>query len=943
MAIVLFLSLIFSTPTVIAETLDKNERVSQSLMFSDYENYLLKNTDIPYAEEPVSVSFENSVSENAEITVENGTVTWNGGKGNFVLDFECKKSALYNIEIVWRALETGVDIELGLELDSQTPYGALENAVLRRMWKNSTDTPIIDDKGNQYAPEQTESDDYIETVLQDSTGAIAEPYLVAVSEGMHTITVSNPEQSIAIKSIRLIPPEQTKKYSANEMNVVKTNADIIEIQGETAALKNGNNIIPKSDNRNAGMTPSDSKNQKINYIGGASWQSLGDKIIWDFNVEQSGYYSLAIRYKQSNLINGKSLRCLKIDGKVPFNEAKELAFPYGTDWDYFVFGDEEPYYVYLENGEHTLSLEVTIGEQAEFVSRLSKIVNALGDEYINIIMITSESPDMNMDYELFNKIPDFNEKLILYRDELKKLAEDMRNVSGNGTTQSIASIENMARVLNNMLRSPYIAQQYVKSYYSSYTSLSSWLNDMTKMPLAIDEIQFVPAGAEYKNKDAGFIKSLIFGINKFLVSFTSDYQNAEKSENPNEETIRLWVNWGQDQTAALDSIIKDSFTAKTGINVRMEIVNTSLINGILSGNFPDVSLHMSRTAPVNLGIRGALTDLKQFDDYKEVLGRFQSGAEVPYAYNNALYALPDTQSYFLMFYRTDVFETLGLDVPKTWDEFIYAATIIQRNSMNVYVPYTQIVSTGTVDVGIGNLNLLPTMLVQKGLAIYNDELNATVLNNDMITDVINQWTSFYSNYDFLKEADFYNRFRMGSMPLGIAPFATYMNLSATAPEIKGRWAVALVPGTVAEDGSVNRSVAGSGTGCGIIEKSSKKEAAWEFLKWWTSADTQKRYINNVESVIGMIGRSATSNIEAFDLLAWNGNDVKVLKEQWENVCEIPEVPGSYYLTRSVDQIFWTVVNKESNTKNAVSKWSALANVEITRKINEYGIGSEKND
>ena len=265
MAIVLFLSLIFSTPTVIAETLDKNERVSQSLMFSDYENYLLKNTDIPYAEEPVSVSFENLVSENAEITVENGTVTWNGGKGNFVLDFECKKSALYNIEIVWRALETGVDIELGLELDSQTPYGALENAVLRRMWKNSTDTPIIDDKGNQYAPEQTESDDYIETVLQDSTGAIAEPYLVAVSEGMHTITVSNPEQSIAIKSIRLIPPEQTKKYSANEMNVVKTNADIIEIQGETAALKNGNNIIPKSDNRNAGMTPSDSKNQKINY------------------------------------------------------------------------------------------------------------------------------------------------------------------------------------------------------------------------------------------------------------------------------------------------------------------------------------------------------------------------------------------------------------------------------------------------------------------------------------------------------------------------------------------------------------------------------------------------------------------------------------------------------------------------------------------------------
>lgn len=933
MVVVLFFSLAFSPSIIIAEAKESDKIESETLMLSDYEEYLSNNIGTGYANTPIEIPLQNS-----EINLVDETVVWSDGKGDVTFNFEANEDALYNIEVVWKALETGVDFEIGVKFDGDYPYEALKNTVLSRMWKNSTDTPIVDAKGNQYAPEQIEVRDYVETVLQDTTGVSDRPYLIAVSKGAHTVTLSNPEQPIVIKSIKLIPPEQPKKYSAEKIK--KTDARIIEIQGESATLKNSNNIIPKSDNRNAGMTPVDSFNQKINYIGGTSWQSPGDKIEWNFTVQTEGYYNLAIRYKQSDLINGNSLRLLKIDNKIPFKEAEELYFPYGTNWEYFVLGDEKPYYIYLEEGNHTVSLEVTVGEQSQFVSRLSKIVEALGDEYINIIMITSETPDMNMDYELFKKIPNYNENLTVYRDELKKLADDMRNTLEGGTTQCIASIENMARVLNNMLRSPYIAQQYVKSYYSSYTSLSSWLHDMIKMPLAIDEIQFVPAGKEYVNKDAGFLKSLIFGINKFLISFSSDYQSAKKNDGKEGDTVRLWVNWGQDQAAALDSIIKDSFTTETGINVKLEIVNASLINGILSGNFPDVSLHMSRTAPVNLGIRGALTDLKQFDDYKEVLERFQSGAEIPYTYDDALYALPDTQSYFLMFYRTDVFETLELNVPRTWDEFIYAATVIQRNSMNVYVPYTQIVSTGTVDVGIGNLNLLPTMLAQNGLSLYNDELNATVLDSDDVLNVIKQWTSLYSNYDFLKEADFYNRFRMGSMPLGIAPFATYMNLSVAAPEIKGRWAVDLVPGTVGDDGSINRSVAGSGTGCGIVDKSSHKDSAWEFLKWWTSADAQERYINNVESVIGMTGRTATSNIEAFEALAWNGKDINVLKRQWENVKEVPEVPGSYYLTRSVDQIFWSIVNKESNPKNAVAKWSSLANAEINRKINEYNMGSE---
>jgi ABC-type glycerol-3-phosphate transport system substrate-binding protein len=224
---------------------------------------------------------------------------------------------------------------------------------------------------------------------------------------------------------------------------------------------------------------------------------------------------------------------------------------------------------------------------------------------------------------------------------------------------------------------------------------------------------------------------------------------------------------------------------------------------------------------------------------------------------------------------------------------------------------------------------------QHGLSFYNKELNATAFSSKAAIDVFEYWTDFYSDYGFLKEADFYNRMRVGVMPLGIAPYSVYMTLYSAAPEIQGRWAIAAVPGIKNTDGTINRTVAGAGTGCSIVKKSKNREEAWEFLKWWTDASTQSAYTNNVESILGMIGRTATANVEAFSSLPWENDDLSVLLDQWSYLEEIPEIPGSYYLTRAVDQAFWSVVNGESRAKDAIVKWSKVADDEIKRKIKEY--------
>ena len=915
--------------------------IPQGVTYNSYNEYISAMPKISPATEEIVLNAGDAVfTPDDDVSLENdvfskSAIVWKRGKGEVSWSVEVPNDAYYNIKLLYASLDNGVNYDFGIKVDGIYPFAGAQGISFPRMWKNNVEKFKTDDLGNQLTPEQVEVDGYCSNIAKDNTGVQVEPYRFYLSKGTHTITVSGPKQSVALSQVILSAPEQvlsykelSKTYDKKSDNKGKT----VVIEAEKATLKSSSNLIPKSDNSNAGMSPQDVLYTKLNYIGGTSWQDAGQYLEWEFHIEKAGYYSLGFKYRQSDVINAESWRWLKIDGKTPFEEAKGIRFPYDAEWQFLEYSSKnDPYLFWLDEGDHTISLEVTMGAMADYYDRLSNIVSSLGDKYIDIVKITGATPDLNLDYELFSQIADLNDTFKTCLKGLKSLASDLKNFTGERGSQYIAAINNMSRVIETMLNNPYIAHQYVSDYYTNYSSLSSWLYDMKNMPLCLDTIQFAPQNGNFVKTEVGFFEDLLYTAERLFMSFADDY--IIKAKTNNKKSLALWVNWGRDQATALDTLIRDSFTnnPEYGIPVDVRITNASLINGLLSGNFPDMALHLARTEPVNLGIRGALVDLYEMPGIDEILGRFQDGAEVPYSYDGKLYALPDTQNFQLMFYRTDIFENLGLTVPETWDEFLYTAAIIQRNNMNVYIPYTQIVAATTINAGIGSLNLFPTLMSQNGLSLYNEKLNATSLNSVEATSVFDYWTDLYTKYDFQKEADFYNRFRSGIMPLGIAPYSTYLTLYSAAPEIKGRWAVACIPGM--DNG--NNSVAGAGTGCAIIKKSKNREEAWMFLDWWTSAETQTRYSNNVESLIGMLGRQQSSNIEAIKDLAWDKEDIEVILEQWSRVNEVPEIPGSYYFGRALDQAFWSVINDGTNAKDAISKWSKVADDEIKRKIKEY--------
>lgn len=879
-------------------------------------------------------SFENEyLEENNVVLLKSGAVSFSFSSDQ---DLSCYILLKYFVPG-----NDGLDARINIKIDGEYPFEQAESIGLPRYWENATEVRR-DDFGNEIAPEQVPYNGFIKRPLYDNTGINLYPYEFNFSKGKHTITVGLISGELAISEISIINPDNANlDYSVVKESYLKKGyheyqSSPIKIEAENAILKNTNDIVPESDNTSKKLSPSSPKSSIINCIGGTNWKNSTKEIVWSIDVPEDALYKLGFMFKQDQVVNGISYRHLRIDGFTPFKEAAAIEFQYDTAWQFYEFADanNEAYLFYLTKGAHELSMSVTLGPQAELYSRLKRVAEELGDFYIDVVMITGETPDANRDYELFKQIPNYYEILNSNYDELMSLAKSAQKLTGENGSNYIAAMKNMARVVKQMSKNSYTAEEYVNDFYSNYVTLNSWLYEMTVMPLSLDQIIFASPKGDFENKNSNWYENIWFGFLRFCYSFVSDY-NALTPNNEDGQTLKIWVNWGRDQAQVLSSLIQESFTPDTGIKVNLEIVNADIIKGILSNTQPDLSLHLARATPVNLAMRGALYDLSQFDDYESVMKRFGESAGIPYEYNGGHYALPDQQAFYLMFYRKDILNKLDIEVPETWDEFLAATAVLQRNNMNSYIPYTKIVAATTINTGVGGLNLFASILMQYGGRFYNDKLDSSLLTSTTSLNAFKFWTDFYTQYKLPTEADFYNRFRVGTCPLGISIYTQYTTFLQAAPEIQGRWGIALVPGIKSEDGTINRTVSGSGTGCSILSKSKNKEAAWKFLKWWTSADIQTRYNSNVESILGSIARTTTANIEAFSRMGWESSDLQILLKQRAEIEEIPEVPGSYYLTRAVDQAYWNVINSKGTVKDSLNKWGQEANIEIARKIEEY--------
>src|SRR5690606_18636076 len=174
----------------------------------------------------------------------------------------------------------------------------------------------------------------------------------------------------------------------------------------------------------------------------------------------------------------------------------------------------------------------------------------------------------------------------------------------------------------------------------------------------------------------------------FFNSFFIDYNSiGNVSDQKDQRTITVWIGSGRDQANTMKAMIDETFTPETGISVNLKLVQMhTLLPATLAGQGPDVAMQIANDIPVNYAMRNAAADLTQFPDFEEVAKRFRDSAVVPYKFDGGVYALPETQTFNMLFYRKDVLAELGLEIPQTWQDVANLLAVLNKNYMQFGLP-----------------------------------------------------------------------------------------------------------------------------------------------------------------------------------------------------------------------------------------------------------------
>ena len=871
------------------------------------------------------------------------------------------QTGYYNLYMEYLIPESrGVAAERGVRINGEFPFEDAQNITFTRIWTDGGEVKT-DNQGNQIRPTQIEVYDWQSSCFEDDMGYITEPYRFYLEKGDNEITLEAENEPMIIRKFMVAPVsviQSYEEYAAKYPDISDQAAAagyIQTIQGEDSTLRSESSLYAKYDRSSPTTYPNSITNTVLNYVGGDTWRSSGQWIEWEFEVPEDGYYNIMIKGRQNYSRGSVSSRTVYIDGEIPFSEMKEISYAYSNDWECKDLADDNgvPYNFYLTKGIHTIRLEATLGGVGPILEELEDSTYRANQIYRKILVYTGANPDRYRDYYIEANYPEVMEAMELESKRLFKIVDDTVSYSGQ-KADNIAAAQTVAQQMERFCEKPNKITLEFTTFKDNITALGTASLNMSETKLDIDYLVVSGTRVTPKKDKANIFTKLWHETKSFFASFFIDYNSVGDvyDESGDDEVVKVWILTGRDQGTILKSMVDDTFTPESGVKVNVEIVDpTALLNAVLAGRGPNVVLSVGADQPVNYALRGAAEDITQFDDWEEVLSHYTPSSYEQYGLDGHIYAIPETQTFNVMFYRTDVLEEMGLEVPDTWQELIEMLPTIQGNNLSVGIPTAAGSSSTTtastaVASNVPDLSLYFTLLYQYGGDMYNEMGTKTTVDDEAGIQAFDDYVRYFNDYGLPTIYDFVSRFRSGEMPIGISAYSTYNTLMVSAPEIRGLWDFTLIPGTeyTNPDGTtyIDRSdfITGSATMMIATEDESLKQKSWEFMKWWAEPDTQVRFGREIEALLGSSARYATANKDAFEQLSWSADDIKVLSEQWDQTVGIREVPGGYYTGRHITNAIRKVINDKDDSRETIIDYSIKINEEIEKKRNEFGLPIE---
>ncbi len=817
-----------------------------------------------------------------------------------------------------------------LRLDGALPVEDARRIVFPLYYRNGDDQFPLDRYGNQILIPPVRFTRWTRTFMRDVDLSQKYPLQIHLSQGEHEFEFILKRETLLLGSIYLQPfsPDQPYQQYLEATPHADTSGILIELEAEWPSYKNSVSLRPLY-NRSLKVTPYDTYQLLLNTIGGESWQRSGSALYYEVEAPQEGMYFITLRALQNTKNNFTVFRRLTINGTVPFDEFNEVPFGYSIEWADITL----PYRVYLHEGTNVIGIEANISPYDDAIENIRQSILDINALSLEIKHLTGNQVDRYREWDIAEYIPDINERLANIAD---KLAEDKAALEAINHGLNSQEIMNYQMALDNILlladepdKIPVRMNRLSEGPQSAMQLLGSILGSLQEQPLTLDKIYVHSPDVTPPAPEVSGWTAFTEGVKRFFHSFK---RNPYQSIGASEGEIEVWVNRPRQYVDLMQQMADQTFTPQTNIRVKFSIMpNESKLALAIAGNIePDVALGISTNIPYELALRNALYDLRSFKDFDSFIRIYSPGSLLGYIINDSVYAIPETQDFWVTFYRRDILETLGLPVPRTWDEVIAMLPELQRYGMNYYTP----LSTGS---GLKGYLITAPYIWNFGGELYSPDGLTTGLGSDESITAIKFMAEQFTVYGMpLTAANFYDSFRNGTLPVGISNVETYVKLRTAAPEIEGLWGIDLYPATVLPGGIENRYATGSAQTCIMLADTEKPQESWEFLKWWMSTETQVEFERQLIMNYGPEYLWYTANLEAFRYLPIPEEDKDVILAQWEWLQEPVKLPGTYMQERSLSDAWNQIVFNGVNPRAAIDDAILTTNREMARKMEELG-------
>lgn len=840
-------------------------------------------------------------------------------------------TSLYQIGLDYAI--TGKNIlptQIELKVNREFPFYELRNLVFESKWKNPEE--IKKDKyGNDIIPQPVKVDEWQKKYLNDTSYRNSDPFLIELKKGTNQLTLKSTEGNLLIRSIDLSPQLKLENYEKEPAS----GDGFVLIEAEDMTYKNDSSIRANA-LFDADLTPYHSDRRVLNYLDGDAFKSPGHKVTYTFEVEESGFYYLGMHYRQNVKADFPVFVNFLIDGEIPFQELKNYPIDYTTNFTNTTLldsksGEELP--VYLEAGQHTLSLAISIDPIKDTIEEIEQMLGEIQALSLELTNLVGPNVDRNRDIDVEMFIPGVTDLLNSWADQLNRMYEDIKiynpEVAEIGAFSSLTISEKQLRSMAKDIDKLIVRKNELSTGTNSITAyLGNLLQEINNNGLSIDKLYFYQDKKDIP-KSKNFLSKQYLKVERLFKSF-GDQDYSVKSVDKNH--LQVWVNRPRQYVEIMQQLIDEQFTPETGIKVDLSLMpdQNKLILANAAGDAPDVALGVNYALPFEVAIRGALVDLSEFADFEEVSARFPKGLHIPATVQGGVYALPDTMNFWVLFYRKDILNTLDLKVPDTLDQVRTYLPELQRKGMNFFYPTAGMPGMKTF------AGTMP-IIYQNGGEFYGESIGRTQLNENASIEGMRQLTDLFTIYNTPYEVpSFYQQFRDGSIPIGISDYFMYNLILNAAPEIANSWDIALMPGIENEADEIERWSAGGAESNIIFQDTNKKDESWEFLKWWSSTEIQVSFGNILQTTYGEEYIWNTANVEAFNGLPWKTSHKDVILAQTDWLTEVPRVPGSYMLERELSNAYNSVVLDGENLRTAIDLASKRINRETFRKLEEFG-------